>query len=64
LVETRFRGGRPPALGREARKERNTAERCVNEVKGHRVVALRTDEHERIHQGRSLDQIWLRGPIT
>jgi transposase len=61
------KGGRPPAFDREAYKERNTAERRINKLKGHRAVALRTDKRERIYQG-TVDvasiRIWLRDPVT
>ncbi|MFI6910460.1 IS5 family transposase [Nonomuraea sp. NPDC050394] len=60
------RGGRPPGFDAERYKERNTAERCVNKLRGHRAVALRTDKRERIYQG-TIDvasiRIWLRDPI-
>lgn len=43
------RGGRrPPGLDVDSYKERNTAERCVNKLRGYRAVALRTDKRERI----------------
>ncbi|MFI7128430.1 transposase [Nonomuraea sp. NPDC050153] len=61
------RGGRPPAFDTERHKERNTAERCVNKLKGYRAVALRTDKRERIYRG-TVDvasiRIWLRDPVT
>ncbi|GAA3473654.1 hypothetical protein GCM10018965_082070 [Nonomuraea roseola] len=60
------RGGRPPGFDADSYKERNTAERCVNKLKGYRAVALRTDKRERIYQG-TVDvasiRIWLRDPI-
>jgi transposase len=33
------RGGRPPAFDSERYKQRNTAERCINKLKGFRAVA-------------------------
>lgn len=35
------RGGRPPAFDREAYKQRNTAERCINRLKQWRGIATR-----------------------
>jgi hypothetical protein len=35
------RGGRPPAFDAECYKHRNTVERCLNKLKGHRAVATR-----------------------
>jgi transposase len=59
------KGGRPPAFDVDRYKERNTAERCVNKLKGYRAVALRTDKRQRIYQG-TIDvasiRIWLRDP--
>ncbi|MEW1838692.1 IS5 family transposase [Nonomuraea angiospora] len=60
------KGGRPPGFNAERYKERHTAERCVNKMKGYRAMALRTDKRERIYQG-TLDvasiRIWLRDPV-
>jgi transposase len=60
-------GGRPPAFDREAYKERNTVERCVNKLRQHRAVATRYDKREAIYQG-TIDvasiRIWLRHPVT
>ncbi|MEX0173185.1 hypothetical protein [Streptomyces sp. LMG1-1-1.1] len=38
------RGGRPPAFGRHAYKQRNTVERCVNKLKQWRGLATRYDK--------------------
>ncbi|MGN9788535.1 hypothetical protein ACTMTF_44540 [Nonomuraea sp. ZG12] len=61
------KGGRPPGFDTERYKERNTAERCINKMKGYRAIALRTDKRERIYQG-TVDvvsiRIWLRDPVT
>ncbi|MFE1873781.1 IS5 family transposase [Streptomyces sp. NPDC059496] len=38
------RGGRPPAFDREAYKQRNTVERCINRLKQWHGPATRTDE--------------------
>ncbi|MEV0148844.1 MULTISPECIES: hypothetical protein [unclassified Nonomuraea] len=58
--------GAPPGFDAERYKERNTAERCIDKLKGYRAMALRTDKRERIYQG-TLDvasiRIWLRDPV-
>lgn len=38
------RGGRPPAFDREACKQRNTVERCINRFKQWRGLATRDDK--------------------
>ncbi|WP_238783174.1 IS5 family transposase [Streptomyces monomycini] len=38
------RGGRPPAFGREAYKQRNTVERCINCLKQWRGIATRYEK--------------------
>ncbi|KYG51235.1 transposase [Streptomyces sp. WAC04657] len=38
------RGGRPPAFEREAYKQRNTVERCINKIKQWRGLATRYDK--------------------
>lgn len=60
------RGGRPPAFDREAYKERNTVERCVNKLRQHRAVATRYDKRQLIYQGTlnvASIRIWLRDPV-
>ncbi|MFH8624157.1 IS5 family transposase [Streptomyces vietnamensis] len=42
-------GGRPPAFGREAYKQRNTVERCVNRLKQWRDLATRYDKTATIY---------------
>lgn len=37
-------GGRPPAFDREAYKQRNTVERCINKLKQWRGLATRYDK--------------------
>lgn len=37
-------GGRPPAFDREAYKQRNTVERCINRLKQWRGLATRYDK--------------------
>lgn len=36
-------GGRPPAFDRDAYKQRNTVERCINKIKQWRGLATRYD---------------------
>lgn len=38
------RGGRPPGFDREAYKQRNTVERCINKLKQWRGLATRYDK--------------------
>ncbi len=61
------RGGRPPAFDAERYKERNSVERAFNKLRGHRAVATRYDQRDRIYQG-TIDvasiRIWLRDPVT
>jgi transposase len=60
-------GGRPPNFDAERYKERNTVERCVNELRQFRAVATRFDKREVIYQG-TIDaasiKIWLRDPVS
>lgn len=37
-------GGRPPAFDREAYKQRNTVERCINRLKQWRGIATRYEK--------------------
>ncbi len=40
-------GGRPPAFDREAYKQRNTVERCINKLKvRHEVAHVKRESHE------------------
>ncbi|GAA4803124.1 hypothetical protein GCM10023220_35360 [Streptomyces ziwulingensis] len=43
------RGGRPPALDREAYKQRNTVERCINRLKQWRGIATRYEKTATIY---------------
>ncbi|GGS06177.1 hypothetical protein GCM10010236_70810 [Streptomyces eurythermus] len=45
----RRRGGRPPAFDREAYKQRNTVERCINKLKQWRGLATRYDKTATIY---------------
>jgi transposase len=59
-------GGRPPAFDPRTYKQRNTAERAFNRLKGFRAVAMRTDKREYVFQG-TIDvasiKIWPRDPV-
>jgi transposase len=61
------RGGRPPAFDTDRYKQRNTAERCINKLKGFRAVATRYDKREFMYQA-TIDvasiRIWLKDPST
>jgi transposase len=60
------RGGRPPAFDPERYKQRNTAERCINKLKGFRAVATRYDKRDFMYQA-TIDvasiRIWLKDPV-
>ncbi|GGL67346.1 transposase [Streptomyces anthocyanicus] len=42
-------GGRPPAFDREAYKQRNTVERCINRLKQWRGIATRYEKTATVH---------------
>ena len=42
-------GGRPPAFDRDAYKQRNTVERCINRLKQWRGLATRYDKTATIY---------------
>jgi transposase len=60
-------GGRPPGFDASRCKQRNTLERCLSKLKGHRAVATRYDKRDYIYRG-TIDvasiRIWLRDPVT
>ena len=60
------RGGRPPGFDTERYKQRNTAERCINKLKGFRAVATRYDKRDFMYQA-TIDvasiRIWLKDPF-
>lgn len=45
-------GGRPPAFDREAYKQRNSIERCINKLKQWRGLATRYDKTATIYLAR------------
>ncbi|MBP8535621.1 transposase, partial [Streptomyces sp. MK37H] len=47
------RGGRPPAFDREAYKQRNTVERCINRLKQWRGLATRYEKDRNDLPGRT-----------
>ena len=59
------RGGRPPAFGKDACKQRNTVERAIGKLRQHRAVATRYDKRDYVWRG-TIDvasiRIWLRHP--
>lgn len=44
------KGGRPPAFDREAYKQRNTVERCINKLKQWRGLATRYDKTATVYR--------------
>ena len=60
------RGGRPPASGKEAYKQRNTVERAIGKLRQHRAVATRYGKRDYVWRG-TIDlasiRIWLRDPV-
>jgi len=59
-------GGRPPAFDKVHYRDRNTVERAVNKLRGHRAVATRYDKRDYIYRGTinvAAIWIWLRDPV-
>lgn len=60
------RGGRPPAFGPAAYKDRNTVERAFCQLRQNRAVATRYDKRDYVWRG-TVDvasiRIWLRHPV-
>ena len=60
------RGGRPPAFDTVRYRDRNTVERAVNKLRGHRGVATRYDKRDYVYRGTltvAMIMIWLRDPV-
>ncbi|MEU5068895.1 IS5 family transposase [Streptomyces virginiae] len=58
------RGGRPPAFGKAAYKQRNTVERCINKLKQWRGLATRYDKTTTVYQAAlhlAAIHIWTAG---
>ena len=66
-ARARLRRGSPARFDAEAYKQRNTAERAINNLKAFRTFAMRTDKREFVYQG-TIDvvsiKIWLREPVS
>jgi hypothetical protein len=61
------RGGRPTSFDQVHYRDRNTVERAVNKLRGHRAVATRYDKRDYIYRGTitvAAIMIWLRDPVT
>jgi DDE family transposase len=61
------RGGRPPSFDKVHYRDRNTVERAVNKLRGHRAVGTRYDKRDYMYRGTvtvATISIWLRDPIT
>lgn len=61
------RGGRPPNFDKIHYRDRNTVERAVNKLRGHRAVATRYDKRDYIYRGSitvASIWIWLRDPVS
>lgn len=59
------KGGRPPAFDNVHYRDRNTVERAVNKLRGHRAVATRYDKRDYIYRATitvASIAIWLRDP--
>lgn len=61
------KGGRPPGFDKIHYRERNTVERTVNKLRGHRAVATRYDKRDYVYRATitvASIAIWLRDPAT
>jgi transposase len=61
------RGGRPPSFDKVHYRDRNTVERPVNKLRGHRAVGTRYDKRDHMYRGTvtvATISIWLRDPVT
>lgn len=66
-VKKGSRGGRPPLFDKVHYRDRNTVERAVNKLRGHRAVATRYDKRDYIYRATitvASIAIWLRDPAT
>lgn len=60
-------GGRPPLFDAIHYRDRNTVERAVNKLRGHRAVATRYDKRDYIYRATiavASIAIWVRDPAT
>jgi transposase len=61
------RGGRPISFDKVHYRDRNTVERAVNKLRGHRAVATRYDKRDYVFRGTvtvASIWIWLRDPVS
>jgi hypothetical protein len=61
------RGGRPPSFDRVHYRDRNSVERAVNKLRGHRAVATRYDKRDYLYRATlavASIAIWLRDPAV
>jgi transposase len=58
-------GGRPPAFDKQRYRDRNSVERAVNKLRGHRATATRYEKRDYMYRGTiavTSIWIWLRNP--
>ena len=58
-------GGRPPNFDKQRYRDRNTVERAVNKLRGHRATATRYEKRDYMYRGTitlTSIWIWLRNP--
>lgn len=61
------KGGRPPLFDKVHYRDRNTVERAVNKLRGHRAVATRYDKRDYIYRATiavASIAIWVRDPAV